>query len=187
VDCATPSQRYSLKSMKDVLKKDSMTSITAIRLMTTMSAMAGCATISMTQTLGTVTSMPLPASPALLIRGANVESKCSGWKSSATDPLHPNSSKINAPSGVAERPPFFVNVSFLRCRQQNAALSLSKGRFRPPSGASPMESRRLADTNHAASVPLRGKPFAINGSSGPTARGQCFVKLGGKRPLAGST
>jgi len=36
----------------------------------------------------------------------------------------------------------------------------------PPSGASPMESRRLADTNHAASVPLRGKPFAINGSSG---------------------
>jgi len=165
LDCATQSQRYSLKSMRDVLNKDSMTAITAIRLTTTMSAMAGCATISRTQTLRTVTSMPLPASPALLSRGANVESQCSGWKSSATDPLHPNSSKINAPSGVAERPPFFVNVPF----RTNAALGLSKGRFRPPSGASPMESRRLAAPNHAASVPLRGKPFAINGSSGPAA------------------
>jgi len=111
VDCATQSQRYSLKSMRDVLNKDSMTAITAIRLTTTMSAMAGCATISRTQTLRTVTSMPLPASPALLSRGANVESQCSGWKSSATDPLHPNSSKTNAPSGVAERPPFFVKLS----------------------------------------------------------------------------
>jgi hypothetical protein len=34
------------------------------------------------------------------------------------------------------------------------------------SGASPMESRCLAERNHSASVPLRGKPFEINGSSG---------------------
>jgi hypothetical protein len=27
---------------------------------------------------------------------------CSGWKSSATDPLHPKSCEINGPSGVAE-------------------------------------------------------------------------------------
>jgi hypothetical protein len=166
VDCATPSQGYSLKSMKDVLKKDSMTAITAIRLTTTVSAMAGCSTISCT--LGTVTSTPLPASPAMVSRGANVESKCSGWKSSATDPLHPNFSKINGSSGVAERAPFFVveYMPFLRRRQPNAALSLSKRRFHPPSGASPMESRRLAERNHSASVPLRGKPFKINGSSG---------------------
>jgi len=149
--------------MKDFLKKDSMT----IRLTTTMSAMARSATIS--RMLETVTSTPLPASPVLVSRGAYVESKCSGWKLSTTDPLHPNSSKINAPSGVAERAPFFVNVPLLRCRQQNAALSLSKRRHHPPSGASPMESRRLADTNPAASVPLRGNPFAINGSSGPAA------------------
>jgi hypothetical protein len=30
------------------------------------------------------------------------EAACSGWNSSATDPLHPNSCEINVPSGVAE-------------------------------------------------------------------------------------
>jgi hypothetical protein len=46
--------------------------------------------------------LPRPASPPLVSRGANGDPKCSGWKSSATDPLHPNSSEINVPSGVAE-------------------------------------------------------------------------------------
>jgi hypothetical protein len=38
------------------------------------------------------------------------EAACSGWNSSATDPLHPNSNEINVPSGVAERPAFFVKL-----------------------------------------------------------------------------
>jgi len=42
-------------------------------------------------------------------RGANGHPECSGWKSSATDPLHPNSNEIKAPSGRAESAPSFVN------------------------------------------------------------------------------
>jgi len=53
--------------------------------------------------------------------------------------------------------------------QQSSSSKETEGRFPPPSGASPMESRRLADTNPAASVPLGGKPFEINGSSGTAA------------------
>jgi hypothetical protein len=43
-----------------------------------------------------------PARPALGSLRGSPSAECSGWKSSATDPLHPNSSEINVPSGVAE-------------------------------------------------------------------------------------
>jgi hypothetical protein len=43
-------------------------------------------------------SLSRPPLPAPSLR----EPECSGWKSSATDPLHPNSNEINVRSGVAE-------------------------------------------------------------------------------------
>src|SRR6516225_1413995 len=67
-------------------------------------------------------------------------------------------------------------VPFWAAGQPNATLSLPKGRFHPPSGARPMKSRRLADPNHSASVPLRGKPFEINGSSGSAELNPLFCK-----------
>jgi len=45
----------------------------------------------------------------------------------------------------------------------------SAQRSRPSSGTSPMESRRLAAPNHAASEPLAVKSFAIKAPSGYTA------------------
>jgi len=44
------------------------------------------------------------------------------------------------------------------------------------SGVSSLESRCLAAPNHAASVPLTVKPFAINGSSGTAAWAPFFAK-----------
>jgi hypothetical protein len=103
----------------------------------------------------------------------------SGWKSSATDPLHPNSNEINVPSGVAEGTPFFVKKNqwvgsssgYLALRVHERHLFLAS------SGASPMKSRRLAERNHSASAPLSGKPFAINRSSGSAESRPFFVKL----------
>jgi len=74
------------------------------------------------------------------------------------------------PTGLKQLSPQSLSV------KQSSSSKETEGSFPPPSGASPMESRRLADTNPAASVPLRGKPFEINGSSGPAARSPFFCK-----------
>jgi len=55
-----------------------------------------------------------------LLSSAVGEPECSGSKTSATDPLHPNSNEINGCSGVAKRAAFFVrkskvNTSFREC------------------------------------------------------------------------
>src|SRR5215471_14245199 len=75
------------------------------------------------------------------------------------------------PTGLKQLSPESFSV------KQSSSSKETEGSFPPPGGASPMESRRLADKNHAASVPLRGKPFEINGSSGSAALTRFFVKL----------
>jgi len=76
--------------MKDLLKKLRLEQHDAIELEEAGPACLAAAALS------------LSSLPALVAVRPGGDPECSGWNSSATDPLHPNSSEINVRSGVAE-------------------------------------------------------------------------------------